>query len=431
MNIVHVTDRFPGLHAKYGGAEQAALRAVELLNEEPGFSNTVFTIKPDKIPEYGRRYKTKALKSAEYYLPKRIAALISGLKSKGTPFDPVSFISSYFGFRRERPDIVHIHKSTILSFSVMQSAILLGIPVVFSVYDYWSVCPAGFLLHRGGNSCRLFFGWHCLRCDSLRKPLWLSRFMLLTRFRPVFDYYYRHIRAFVALSDASAAVLSAYGINKEKICVIPQAIPLKEYSGVVNNGREADFRVFFAGWMDNKKGLHILIRAASRVIKSVPSVRFHVFAIPADNEYGEDIIKSIEENGLKGHISIFSRVNQDELREKLRNCDCVIVPEQWENMSPVIIAEAMASAKAVVASKIGGIAEFIQDGENGFLVDSKDADAFADRIIWMARNKEKTLEMGTNGRAKALSIFDREKILNSYRSLYNQCLAGMVMPKDR
>ncbi len=415
MKIFHITDHLPGYHKMWGGAEQAAYRIIKLLCKNKDIENRVVATNP--VKEVKEDFKFHAIKSMEYYAGERFSFLTSGFKNRGIPFDPVSFFSSYGFFKKERPDLIHIHKANLLSFSIIQSAILLKIPVIQSIYDYWYFCPGSALVTIDGELCDKFHGIRCIRCNVFRDFKFLSKVMLLFRWKWLFDYYYRNIDAFVVLSKSSANILKKYGINEKKIYVIHQAFPLKDWEASSVYDIE-DNSILFAGWLDEKKGLHILIDAMPEVLRKVPDARLYVLELTSYKEYKNKILKKIDEYGLKDRVFMLGRLSPDEFKEYLKKANVVVVPEQWENMSPVIIAEAMAKAKPIVASRIGGIPEFIEHGKSGLLAEHNNPKDFAEKIIHTLHNKDMAIEMGKNARQRALKIFDEEMVKNQLLDLY-------------
>ncbi|MBI3755103.1 MAG: glycosyltransferase family 4 protein [Deltaproteobacteria bacterium] len=179
-----------------------------------------------------------------------------------------------------------------------------------------------------------------------------------------------------------------------------------------------DNSILFAGWIDEKKGLHILIDAMPEIFKKVPSAKLYVLELTSYKEYKNKILKKVDEYGLKDRFFMLGRLSSDEFKEYLKKANVVVVPEQWENMSPVIIAEAMAKAKPIVASRIGGIPEFIEHGKSGLLASHNNPKDFAEKIIQILQDKNKAIEMGKMARQRALEIFNEEKIKNQLLDLY-------------
>ena len=96
----------------------------------------------------------------------------------------------------------------------------------------------------------------------------------------------------------------------------------------------------------------------------------------------------------------------------------VVIPEQYENMSPLLMIEAMSMAKPVVISQAGGIPEFIEDGVSGWLADPLDARAFAGKIIRVFRDPDHAKVMGENARERILAKCDDEDIWEKTRRMY-------------
>ncbi|MBI5894323.1 MAG: glycosyltransferase family 4 protein [Deltaproteobacteria bacterium] len=245
--------------------------------------------------------------------------------------------------------------------------------------------------------------------------------MLLFRWKWLFDYYYRNIDAFVVLSKSSKNILKKYGIDEKKVNVIHQAFSLKDWEAAEPSQIE-DNSILFAGWIDEKKGLHILIDAMPEILRKVPNAKLYVLELTSYKEYKNKILKKIDEYGLKDRVFMLGRLSPDEFKEYLKKANVVVVPEQWENMSPVIIAEAMAKAKPIVASRIGGIPEFIEHGKSGLLASHNNPKDFAEKIIHILQDKNKAIEMGKIARQMALEIFDEDDVLNKIVKLYNKVI---------
>ena len=98
--------------------------------------------------------------------------------------------------------------------------------------------------------------------------------------------------------------------------------------------------------------------------------------------------------------------------------DIICQPSRWEEAFGQVIAEAMAYAKPVVGTRVGGIPEVIVDGESGFLVERRDVKALAEKIDLLAGNDGLREQMGQAGYRIAKSRFDQknivDKVINQY-----------------
>ena len=176
--------------------------------------------------------------------------------------------------------------------------------------------------------------------------------------------------------------------------------------------------ILFAGWLDPRKGLHVLVEALPKVLKVIPDAKLVVLELQGIEKYKAQVLKRIDELGIKTHIEFYGRLTKEEFNKFLYQAQVVVVPEQWENMSPVIVVEAMAKGKVIVASRIGGIPEFIRDGVNGLLAERDYPDEFAQKIIWVLKNPEKAKKLGEQAEKDIVKLCDKRKILADLLKLY-------------
>jgi glycosyltransferase involved in cell wall biosynthesis len=99
-----------------------------------------------------------------------------------------------------------------------------------------------------------------------------------------------------------------------------------------------------------------------------------------------------------------------------------VVPEQWEIAWPIALTEFMMSEKPTVSSRIGGMPDFIIDGKNGFMVNHKNPDEFAEKIVWLLKHKNKAREMGKLARRDSLRICNENAIFKKLMDLYRSLL---------
>ena len=154
------------------------------------------------------------------------------------------------------------------------------------------------------------------------------------------------------------------------------------------------------------------IDAFGKIASSHPTARLIVAKFKANESYEAQIRARINELGLQERVLFFDRLKRNEFIAFLKGCDCLIIPEQWENMSPVVLCEAMYASKPVIASKVGGIPEFISDGYSGILVERNDVNGFAHAMDSLLSSETKRLAMGNNARQAAEAIFDETRILD-------------------
>ena len=96
-------------------------------------------------------------------------------------------------------------------------------------------------------------------------------------------------------------------------------------------------------------------------------------------------------------------------RPYYEECTALILPSYREGM-PVSVMEAQATGRAVIVTNVAGCRETARDGYNGFIVPAANADALAEKAIFMIEHPEETRKMGENARLFAEENFDRKKI---------------------
>ena len=427
MKILHVTSYLPGHHELYGGAEQAAYQQIMALQAH-GVDNIVVTLKEDfSMPEEFKYYQLDTL---ETYLGNwagngaNFRKAISTINQRILYYDPVPKNRFRLIIQQEKPDLINFYNFRRLSFSLLSVAQDLSLPCVLSIYDYWYFCPHETLIKKNHQLCYNYHGGRCFGCYTYKNFNFLLRWLLFFR-KPLFDRFLKKFAAFLVLSDSSRHLLEKYGIAGEKIKTIPQFYqpPNSKTLPPTNSQKTGDY-ILFTGWLNHKKGLHLLVKAMQEVCSRVKSVKLLILGMEADPKYLMGIKDYIAENGLAEHIAFAGKVTPEECISYLRQAKLLVVPEQWENMSPVIIVEAMFNGIPVVASRIGGIPEFVFDGKNGFLAQPDAPHDFADKIVKLLSNPRLQEEFSRENQALSRKIFDNKANLERLLGVYKRVLVN-------
>ncbi len=161
--------------------------------------------------------------------------------------------------------------------------------------------------------------------------------------------------------------------------------------------------VMQASWLIPEKGIDTLLEAASVVLRRHENVRFLIAGEGAHRDEYETMAQRL---GIADRV-VFAGQIGDPLGEGLYAAsDIVCQLSRWGEAFGLTIAEAMASAKPVVASRIGGIPELVRDGESGYLVEPGDAEAAADRIARLVERPGLRQTMGLQAHEASVSTFN-------------------------
>jgi glycosyltransferase involved in cell wall biosynthesis len=112
---------------------------------------------------------------------------------------------------------------------------------------------------------------------------------------------------------------------------------------------------------------------------------------------------------------------RDDVARLLKTIDVVVLPSRWEGL-PLVLLEAMACRKPIVASRVTGNVDVVVDGLTGFLVPSGAPQALAEKIVRLLQDAPLCDELGRHGRARVEREFSLERMVEQMRSVYQALL---------
>jgi len=180
--------------------------------------------------------------------------------------------------------------------------------------------------------------------------------------------------------------------------LLPHGVDLRRFRPRPPKGSE-ELRLLAVGRLVEKKGFHVLVAAAARL-----DFPFRL-RIVGDGPEREHLSEMIEEHGLAGRVTLEGPLTHAELPEAYAGSDAVVVPSVQDSSGdrdglPNVVLEAMACARAVVASDISAVGCAVGDGETGLLVPPGDACALASALRRLADAPALRERLGRGGRAR-------------------------------
>lgn len=241
-------------------------------------------------------------------------------------------------------------------------------------------------------------------------------------------YLIRHAHALTAPSQDMANVIAqACGFPSQRITVIPNALEWKEFQTDVRERSAKELVVLHVGRLERVKGVVILAQAIPQILAQIPEIRF-VF-VGADFRTARGVYQrgELEEyfaaKGVSDRVEFTGKVEQHTLLEWYKRADICVVPTlNYESFS-YTCAQAMAAGKPIIATRIGGISETVDDGQNGLLVEPGNATELANALVVLARDPERRAEMGRAGRAKVACEFDPRRVAGRNLQVYETARA--------
>ena len=168
-------------------------------------------------------------------------------------------------------------------------------------------------------------------------------------------------------------------------------------------------------WMIPEKGIPQLLDAAGLLVSRNNKVHF---VLVGEGNYRKQFMKEAEGLGLTEHITWTGLIEDPFGAGVFEVADIICQLSEWEELFGWMIAEAMAHAKPIVATKVGGIPELVDDGVNGFLVARGDSVAAADKLGQLASDPELRSKMGQAGQQIVAKKFDLRQNVAQLLNLY-------------
>ncbi len=207
--------------------------------------------------------------------------------------------------------------------------------------------------------------------------------------------------------------------------VVPNLVPA---ATVVDGPRprgDGPLRVVFAGSIFRHKGVFDLVDA----IEYLQGRQVSVLArLAGQGPLEDELRRAIEERGVSGSVALLGWLTRSELRTLLLSSDAFVLPSHAEGL-PKVLWEAWAAGLAVIASDVGSVSEFLENGRNGLLIKPGDPRAIAIAIAQLAGDEETRLRLGRAGIATAREHTwegEIEKIRKALESVHTQQRSGDV-----
>ena len=286
-----------------------------------------------------------------------------------------------------RPDAVHCHNLTGLSVKLLRMARLHGCRTVLTLHDHWGFCYRNTLLRDDVSVCNDFSA--CAGCmpfihdgDARHLPIRLRN-----------DFLSLQIASADALVFPSRYLRDVYrrgGLGADRAHIIPYGIDVDRFRRVRRSSARGKVRFSFIGFLGRHKGIHVLIDAVAKLARSAKLA----LNIVGDGDARLSCERQIKALDLEDKVRFWGKLDNSRIEKVYRETDVLILPSIWPENHPVSITEAMAAGIPVIASRIGGIPEQIEDGRTGYLFTPGDSADLARCMVEFIVRPRKVEELG-------------------------------------
>ncbi len=235
-------------------------------------------------------------------------------------------------------------------------------------------------------------------------------------FHPVFRPLFHKLRKKIAVSRAALKFVSYYFPGEYEI--IPNGVDYEFFSRDVEplrNFRDGKLNILFVGRLERRKGLRTLIGAFERVKSNFEDVRLII--VGPDGGLKEELEEKVSRCRIRD-VEFVGYVSDEELLKYYKTCDIFCSPAEGRESFGIVLLEAMASGKPVVATNIGGYKEVMEDGRQGILVNPRDEEGLAGALLRLLRDENMRRAMGEEGRRRAKDfswVSVSKRVLDVYR----------------
>lgn len=189
-----------------------------------------------------------------------------------------------------------------------------------------------------------------------------------------------------------------------------------------------DGRVLFVGRVIPRKDPLTLLMAAERVKQQVPHLEVRVAGeFDSAPDYHRLCRTFVQERGLEDNVRFLGSLPKSGILAEFARCAVLALPSAQET-APVAVAEAMAAARPVVASRVCGVPYMVEDGQTGLLVDQGRPDELAGALLRLLHDQPMCERLGRRGRDVALSRFWPDVIARQTRAVYHEVAGQGASP---
>ena len=213
---------------------------------------------------------------------------------------------------------------------------------------------------------------------------------------------------------------SVCNINSDaNIHIIPNGVGSEYFKIIVD---EKPNRLLFVGLISPRKGLIDLLKATKIIVEKIPDVKLDIVGDIVSKEYFDMLNNYLKTNNLEENINFTGYLSEQELKQKYGEAELFVFPS-YEESQGIVLLEAMACGKPVVASNIGGIPFVVENGKTGLLFECGNVEELAEKIIVLLRDKELRKKMSEAGRERAKG-FSWAKIAERTIKVYKEIICN-------
>lgn len=372
--------------------------------QQPGGEDTEFAAEKALLRQKGHEVVEFVRYNAEIHEIGRLRAAIGAVWSRDSQHTLQRLL------RATRPEVVHFHNTFLLispaAYYVCQEE---GIPVVQTLQNYRLLCPGATFL-RDGRVCEDCVGktipWPgvlhgCWRDSRVQTSVVAT----MLAFHRLLGTWQKRVDVYVALTEFARQKFIEGGLPAEKIVIKPNFI----YPDPGPGDGSGNY-VLLVGRISQEKGIRTLVRAW-RKLKEVP------LKVAGDGSLVEEV-QGANSEGLE----ILGWRSHDEVLALIKGARFLVLPSEWYEGFPLTIAEAFACGVPVIASRLGAMAEIVEDGHTGLHFEPGNPEDLAAKVEWAWTHPNEMRAMGREARQEYEQKYSAEQNYQQLIEIYQRAM---------
>jgi len=220
-------------------------------------------------------------------------------------------------------------------------------------------------------------------------------------------------------------MIDEFGVASRDIRLIPRSVDLEKFRSLKAKNEKGAYVISIVGRITPLKGHEYFFKAMARVLRSIPNIKIWVIGeAPANKEsYKQELMILVKRLGLTEYLQFLG--NRKDVPQLLARSHCLVLSTVTEEAFGRVILEAQAAGVPVVATRVGGVVDIIDDEKTGLLVTPKDPEGMSQAVIRVLRDKGLTERLTTAAKKKLESHFTLEHMATKTIAAYEELLRSM------
>lgn len=243
--------------------------------------------------------------------------------------------------------------------------------------------------------------------------LQIERWLLASPLRFLYRLW-SHLATVVTVVEAVKEQLIKLGVPADHVQVIYNSVNVREFTPTPSRLEDLQrhFRVLFIGRLAAEKGIDDLLKAVNEIKHQIPHLTLTIVGAGPQHE---ELVQLTQRLELTDRVTLVGF--RTDIPDIIKHCDVLVLPSTRRETFGIVMIEALATVKPVIATTTGGLTEIID--RYGWLVPPHHPSAIAEALVDVYHNYELALYKASQGRVRVLELFQERRMIQDYDNLFS------------